>query len=198
MQGNHLTANIGGGVPIGNQMATDYTHAVIGLGLARMYATRPMSWAYWGLAALLPIIPDIDVFSTAAYGDPLGHRGITHSLVFALVLGTLTAGATFRRFRVNWWSLAALFCVIIASHGLLDALTKGGADIPFFWPLGDRYGNWGVLPVSDIAFDLPDPRYSRAIRSELLWVWLPMSLVVGIVIVYRRLKRDDPATDSTL
>jgi inner membrane protein len=172
-------------------MATDYTHAVVGLGLAQIYATGPMPWVYWGLAVLLPIMPDLDVFSTAAYGAPLGHRGITHSLVFALVLGTLAAGATFRRCHVNGWSLAALFCVIIASHGLLDALTKGGADIPFFWPFAGCYGNWGVLPVSDIALDLPDPRYSRAIRGELLWVWLPMSVVVGMVMVYRRLKRRD-------
>jgi inner membrane protein len=176
-------------------MATDYTHTVVGLGLAQVYATRPMPWAYWGLAALLPIIPDLDVFSTAAYGTPLGHRGITHSLVFALALGTLAAGVTFRWFCVKWCSLAALFCAIIASHGLLDALTKGGEDIPFFWPFGGRYGNWGVIPVSDIALDLPDPRYSRAIRGELLWVWLPMSLVVGVVMVYRRLKRDGAEND---
>jgi hypothetical protein len=96
---------------------------------------------------------------------------------------------------VNWWSLAALFCVIIASHGLLDALTKGGEDIPFFWPFGGRYGNWGLIPVSDIASDLPDPRYSRAIRGELLWVWLPMSLVAGMVMLYRHLKRDGSGKD---
>lgn len=154
-----------------------------------------MSWAYWGLAALLPIIPDLDVFSTAAYGTPLGHRGITHSLVFAVVLGTFASGVTFRRFHVNWWSLAVLFCAIIASHGLLDAMTKGGEDIPFFWPIAGRYGNWGVISVSDIAFDLPDPRYSRAIRGELLRVWLPMSLMVAVMMVYRRLKRDHAATD---
>lgn len=154
-----------------------------------------MPWACWGLAVLLPIIPDLDVFSTATYSSPLGHRGVTHSLVFALVLGTFVAGATFRRFHVRWWSLTALFCAIIASHGLLDALTKGGADIPFFWPYAGRYGNWGVLPVSDIAFDLPDPRYSRAIRAELLWVWLPMSLMVSMVMVYRRSKRGDAEKD---
>ena len=124
-------------------------------------------------------------------GAWLDHRGFTHSLVFALLLGIIAAGAVFRYFQVSWWSLAALFFVMIASHGLLDALTKGGENIPFFWPLGDRYGNWGLIPVSDIALELPDPRYSRAIRGELLWVWLPTGLLVGLVMVYRRLKRDD-------
>jgi len=177
-------------------MATDYSHAVVGLGLARLYATKPMPWAYWGLAAVLPIIPDLDVFSSAAYGTWLGHRGVTHSLVFALLLGVITAGVAFRYFRVRWWSLSALFFVIIASHGLLDALTWGGEGIPFFWPLEGRYGNWGLLPLSDVPLDLPDPRYSRSIRSELLWVWLPTGLLVGLAMAYRRWKRDAPAAEK--
>ena len=77
-------------------MATDYTHAVVGLAAARLYTGRPMPWTYWGLAALLPIIPDADVFSTAAYGTILGHRGITHTLLFALLLALVAAAATSR------------------------------------------------------------------------------------------------------
>ena len=171
-------------------MATIYTHSVVGLGLARLYADRPMPWSYWLLAAALPIIPDLDVFSTASYGSSiLGHRGITHTLAFALVVGAVAAGATFRHFKVRWWSLACLFFVIVASHGLLDALTRGGENIPFFWPFGGRYGNWGPIHVSDIAFEFPDPRYSRAVRDELLWVWLPTAVVVGMTMAYRRWKR---------
>ena len=82
-------------------MATIYTHAVVGLGLARLYVPRPMPWAYWGLVVLLPILPDFDAFSTAAYGAPLGHRGLTHSLVLALLLSVFAAGVTFRYFRAN-------------------------------------------------------------------------------------------------
>ncbi len=177
-------------------MATIYTHAVVGVGLARLCAGRPMPWTYWGLAALLPVVPDLDVFSTYAYGSLLGHRGITHSLLFALLLSGIAAIATARWFRVHWWSLMILFFLIVASHGLLDAMTKGGENIPFFWPLGGRYGNWGPLPVSDIAFDLPDPRYSRAIRAELLWVWLPTIVLVGLAMLYRRLTRSKSSTCS--
>jgi inner membrane protein len=170
-------------------MATDYTHAVVGLGFARLYATKPMPWAYWGLSVVLPVLPDIDVFSSGAHGAWLAHRGFTHSLAFALFVGVIAASATFRWFRASWWSLAILFFLMIASHGLLDALTSGGENVPFFWPLAGRYGNWGLLPVSDIAFDLPDPRHSRAIRAELLWLWLPTGLLVGTVMAYRRLRR---------
>ncbi len=148
-----------------------------------------MPWAYWGLAVLLPIVPDLDVFSTAAYGAPLGHRGITHSPLFAAGLSIIAAGLLFRYFRVRWWSLSALFFAIVASHGLLDAMTLGGEGVPFFWPLQARYGNWGPLRVSDIAFDFPDPRYSAAVRSELLWVWLPMGLAVGLAAAFRHWRR---------
>jgi inner membrane protein len=169
----------------GNRMATLYTHVAVGLGMARICAARPMPWAYWGLAAVLPMIPDLDVFSTANYGTPLGHRGITHSLLFAQLLGMIAAGLVFRTLRVRWWLLAAVFFGMVASHGLLDAMTRGGEGVPSFWPLQGRFGNWGPLAVSDIAFSLPDPRHSRAMRSELLWVWLPTGLLVGVVTACR-------------
>jgi inner membrane protein len=112
------------------------------------------------------------------------------------LLGAIVAGMVFRYFRTSWWSLAVLFFLIIASHGLLDALTRGGECIPFFWPFGGRYGNWGLIPVSDIALELPDPRQSRAVRSELLWVWLPTSLVIGLVMAWRYRRRGKSPTPS--
>jgi inner membrane protein len=178
-------------------MATIFTHAVAGLGIARLGMARPMPWSYWGLAALLPILPDFDVYSTAAYGDALGHRGITHSLAFALVVGTLAAGVTFRHFRAKWWRLGLLFFAIIASHGLLDALTKGGFEIPFFWPLGGRWGDWGPIPASDLRIDLSDLGQSQSLRAEFLWVWLPTGLVVGLVTLWRRLRPSHKTEDST-
>jgi inner membrane protein len=177
-------------------LTTLYTHGIVGLGIARLCATRPKPWTYWGLAALLPLLPDLDVFSFADYGAPLGHRGITHSLAFALLVSVVVASATFRYFRANWWLLAGTFFAIIASHGLLDAMTRGGADIPFFWPLAGRYGNWGPIPVADMAFELPDPRYHRSWRSELLWVWLPTVVLVGVVTAYRHRKPSARARDS--
>jgi inner membrane protein len=159
-------------------MCTIYTHAVVGLGLARLYAKGRMPWLYWGLAALLPVLPDLDTLSLAAYGSPWGHRGVTHSLAFALWVGALAASLTFRYFQVSFWSLSALCFALIASHGLLDALTRGGMPIPFFWPLEGRQGNWGPIPVADLGFALPDPRRSRALRAELFWVWVPTAVVV--------------------
>ena len=77
-------------------MATLYTHAAVGLALGRVANGRRMPLLFWALAALLPMVPDLDAFSYAPYGTALGHRGFTHSLCFALVLGFVVAAATFR------------------------------------------------------------------------------------------------------
>lgn len=167
-------------------MATTYTHAVVGLGIAQIYVPGRRRWLYWLLAGFLAAAPDLDAFSTATYGALLGHRGITHTLVFALWLGFLTASLTFRPLRANLWVLTGVFFLATASHGLLDALTRGGMSVPFFWPVTDqRYGNWGPIPVSDLAFEIPDPRESRALHSELWWVWLPTAVFVGTLALYR-------------
>src|SRR5947209_19027247 len=112
-------------------MATVYTHALLGLALARVVTARPRPAAFWLLAGLLPVVPDFDAFSPAHYGSPWGHRGFTHSLPFALGLGLAAAGLTFRYFRVRFWPLFGLFFAAAASHGVLDALTTGGFGIPF-------------------------------------------------------------------
>jgi len=168
-------------------VATLYTHAAVGLALGRLASGRRMPVLFWTLAALLPMVPDLDAFSDAPYGSALGHRGFTHSLCFAVVVGFIASVATFRHFKVSLWTLACLFFLITSTHGLLDALTNGGEGIPFFWPAsGHRFGPWGPIQVADIADEFPNPWRSRAIRTELLWVRLPMTIVVGLVALYRR------------
>lgn len=77
------------------------------------------------------------------YGDLWGHRGMTHSILFALILGAIVSTWLFRLWwsedaqaRINdipmpwsskrWWSLFVFFSLITASHGFLDAFTNGG------------------------------------------------------------------------
>jgi inner membrane protein len=72
-------------------MATLYTHAAVGLGLGKLLTDRPLPWSFWVLTAALPVMSDLDVFSNCSYGSMCGHRGFTHSLVFAAVLAGVTA-----------------------------------------------------------------------------------------------------------
>jgi inner membrane protein len=171
-------------------MASVYTHALVGLGMGKLGFSRPMPVLFWILAALLPVVPDFDVFSSARYGAIYAHRGFTHSLLFAIFVGMIAAGATYRHFKIEFWALSGFFFLIVAAHGLLEACATGGSGIPFFWPVDNRrFGPWGFLPFSDIGFEIPNPRTSQAVRMEMLLVWLPTFLLVGAVVVVRRVRR---------
>ncbi|HEV2947264.1 MAG TPA: metal-dependent hydrolase [Gemmataceae bacterium] len=171
-------------------MPTIYTHGVVGLGAAGAAFPRQGSWLFWILAGFLPMIPDFDAFSTAPYGTTFGHRGFTHSFVFALGVALITAGLTFKYLGMRFWILAIFFFAITASHGVLDAFTSGGYGILWLWPFSDaRFGPWGPIPVADIGFDWPNPWTSRAVCFELLWIWLPTALAVGLIGVGRYVGR---------
>jgi inner membrane protein len=167
-------------------MASLPSHAVAALALGQAApAERRRDWRFWYMAVLCACLPDADVIGFrlgVRYGDLWGHRGLTHSLLFAAVVGALAAA----RFRPDWRrdgpKLAALFFVITASHGFLDALTDGGLGVAFFSPF-DRtryFFPWRPIVVSPIGVGAFFTGWGlRVLRSELLWVWLP-SLALGL------------------
>jgi inner membrane protein len=158
--------------------------------LGKLFTARPLPWSFWLAAGLLPIVPDFDAFSTCNYGTICGHRGFTHSLLFAVVLSAGAAALTSRYFRMRFLTLAAIFSAITISHAVLDAFTNGGYGVPLFWPLStERFGPYGPIQVADIGFELPNPWRSRSIRTELLYVWLPMAAMLTLVAIARRYLR---------
>jgi len=127
---------------------------------------------------LLPILPDADALLTPwiPYAHPFGHRGITHSLLFAALVG---AGAATLAVRGKWGhsfpKLAIFFAAITASHGLFDAMTNGGLGVAFFAPFDNtRYFlPWRPIPVSPMsAAGLMTGRGLRVIRWEFALFWL--------------------------
>jgi len=175
-------------------LATIFSHAIVAGALGQAGPDRYRGdWRFWYLLVICAIIPDADVASRwfgIRYEDMWGHRGITHSLFFALILGGLAAA----RFRPHWrkdgWKLAALFFAVTASHGLLDALTNGGRGIAFFAPF-DRvryFFPWRPIEVSPIgASRFLTLRGQTVILSELKWIW-PPSILIGwsLFLVNRR------------
>src|SRR5689334_2702770 len=119
-------------------------HIAVGMAAARWEHTRPSPVlptlaASMVLFAGLSLLPDLDVVGFRlgiAYEDPWGHRGATHSLLFALLVSLLVAvlsRAAGRPF-VRTWLLTML---VIGSHGLLDTLTDGGLGAALWWPFSD-------------------------------------------------------------
>lgn len=158
-------------------MPTVMTHAAAGAALGALAPFRRPR-LFWILSAVLPMLPDLDVLAFPLgipFGSMWGHRGITHSLAAAALIGAVTAGLARRRLDARWAPLAAWFFVVMASHGLLDALTDGGAGIAFFAPFAAaRYHfPWHVMPVSPIGLRFFSAWGWHTFAGELVRVWLP-------------------------
>ena len=164
-------------------MPTIMTHAVVGLGLGRLFTRRRMPARFWQLAALLPILPDLDVLAFRLgipYDAVLGHRGLSHSLAFALVAGLAAAVLTYRQLGLRLWDWWGFLFLLIASHGLLDAFTNGGYGVAFFAPFdATRYFfPWTPIEVSPLGMSFFSAHGLATLWSELRWVWLPTAAVV--------------------
>jgi inner membrane protein len=138
------------------------------------------------------MVPDLDVVAFmlgVSYADMLGHRGLSHSLIFALALSLLLAALAFRGSKWNGARLRIWLFLFLAtaSHGILDAFTNGGMGIAFFAPFSAHRYFFPVTPieVSPIGRGFLSERGWRVIASEAVWVWLPSLVVVAIAFAIR-------------
>jgi len=164
----------------------------IGLGLGSGLIPGRLLLA--GVAA--SVFPDLDVLAFKfgiAYSDDMGHRGITHSLFFALIVGLLAY--YFAPLLRSPPKRAALFVFIAGlSHGILDMFTNGGLGIAFFWPFSHErfFMPWQMIEVSPLKIDqVLSARGMTVFYSELRWVWLPC-FVFGIILAAARLRLNQP------
>ncbi len=171
-------------------MATLLTHAFVGATLADIKTSiikRPSSLVtrWWMIAAFCSMIPDIDVVGFGFgihYGDLWGHRGMTHSLLFAAAVSIAAAPLVAERGKMI--TAAMWLFAITASHGVLDAMTNGGLGVAFSSPF-DRHRYffpWRPISVSPIgAHGLFSSRMAHILVTEFLWVWIPMAVVWVVV-----------------
>ena len=179
-------------------MPTIFSHAVAGAALIAAFpkTTVPRRWAIVGAAAAM--LPDVDVVGFRfgiQYGDLLGHRGLSHSIIFAAGLAAvatiLFAGWT-RGARCGWVWLYLLLATV--SHPLLDACTNGGLGVAFFSPFDTTryFFPWRPIQVSPIGARFFSVRGWAVLQSELLWVWLPfIASALGAFFWRRILSRVD-------
>lgn len=171
-------------------MPTVLTHPAIVLVLAPAFAHAGIGPKLWLVGAACTIVPDLDTigyFLGVPYGDLLGHRGLSHSLLFALALAVLLATPCRRLApRASWRSVAAFLFLCTASHGLLDALTDGGLGIALFSPFdpGRHFFPFRPILVSPLGISrFLEGAGWPVLLSELRWVVLP-SVVAGALLWY--------------
>ena len=148
-------------------------HVAVGMAAARHHAEprRPSlsAMVFWSALSLLP---DIDVIGFAFgvnYGDPWGHRGATHSLLFAVALG-IVIGAAAGRLKRPAILTAVVASAVLVSHALLDTMTDGGLGCALFWPfdLTRYFAPWRPIPVAPIGLGFLSPYGAMVSAAELL------------------------------
>jgi inner membrane protein len=171
-------------------MPTVMSHAVAAWALGTAFRRPGWPARVWWAGAGCAVLPDADVLGLwlgVPFGSMLGHRGLTHSLAFAMALAAIVAPVVAPRgVRVR----AALYLFLAtASHGVLDAMTDGGTGIAFFAPVDDgRYFlPWRPIPVSPIGLSrFFGPRGAAVIQAEVWLIWLPALVLALTVAVSRR------------
>jgi inner membrane protein len=138
-----------------------------------MAAGRDQRWTTMASWSALALLPDADVIGFSfgvRYADPWGHRGATHSIVFALLVATAiaAAGPKLRLPRLRTWLVASL---VLVSHGLLDTLTDGGLGVALFWPfdLTRYFAPWRPIPVAPIGVYMLSPYGFFVVMIELVF-----------------------------
>src|SRR5215813_12483958 len=125
-------------------MPTIFSHAIAASAVGQWFRKSdpgsriPNPATFWFWTAVCAMLPDADVIGFSfgiPYDSMFGHRGLTHSIAFAIVVGFVVARSI--SLGVGRWELGVAwlwFAAVIASHGLLDACTDGGRGIAFLAP----------------------------------------------------------------
>lgn len=94
---------------------------------------------------LIPFLPEVTRFAF--------HRGPSHSLFMAMMMGLLGGRLVSRWLRLPWWRAAGLVFLAWASHLLLDICT--GFGVALGWPLSHARVSVDLLFVVDPLATLP-------------------------------------------
>jgi len=144
-------------------MASAFSHAVAALSIGAFFYRPQVPKRVWVSSVVCSVLPDLDVIGFRfgiRYGDFWGHRGFTHSLVFAALLASVVAVALFR-FEASGIGRFALFGYLFlatASHGVLDAMTMMG--------LGSRFSHPSTIAVISCRGD-PFGFHQSPLRASL-------------------------------
>ena len=173
-------------------MPTIFSHAIFASALGKAYNSEPMQLRFWVLTATCAMLPDADAVGFAfgvRYDSMLGHRGLTHSIAFALLVGLAVGMFAFgkRPTGPGKLQLVVYFSLVTLSHPLLDALTNGGLGVALFAPFSAERYFFPLQPieVSPIGMRFFSQRGLEVIASEVIWVWLPALLIYAGATMYR-------------
>lgn len=172
-------------------MASAFGHAAASIALSQTGLVSKPDWKLLFLGIFVSIVPDIDSIGFALgvpYNSFWGHRGFSHSIVFAMLLAGF----------ITWFyrnqparRMAAVFAFIFLScisHAILDGMTTGGLGVAFFAPFNNKryffpFRPIKVSPISVKAFF--EGKGWEIIRSEAIWIGIPCAAIIATSLVVK-------------
>lgn len=170
-------------------MASIFGHAVVGFTLTKVIDNKKLKWLLL-VAIFSTILPDFDVIAFRlgiAYQHPLGHRGFTHSILFA-ILWALVLMLTFGRKNKLIWFLVIFLSML--SHGVLDAMTSGGEGVGFFIPFNNNrfFFSFREILVSPLGIKNFFSTWGiNVLFSEFKYIVLPCFLIFYVRFLIKKL-----------
>jgi inner membrane protein len=167
-------------------MASAFGHAAVSLALNQTGLVKQYSWRLMACGVVLSVLPDADSVGFTLgvpYGSFWGHRGFSHSILFAVLISIFTQVLLFRNGKslgeaIRVFLFLFLSCV---SHSILDAMTTGGLGVAFFSPFDNAryflpFRPIKVSPISINAFF--NGKGWAVIQSESIWIGIPCILII--------------------
>ena len=171
-------------------MASVFGHGIVGVTLIKLFTSKQTRLLLL-LAILSTILPDLDVIAfnfDIPYSHPFGHRGFTHSILFAVVWSLLLMWFFGKKDKIVWFTVVFLSTT---SHGVLDAMTSGGKGIGFFIPFNnDRFFfPFREIKVSPIGIEKFFSEWGmQVIISELKYIFIPCLLLLFVRFIFQKSK----------
>src|SRR5438132_14427546 len=115
-------------------MASAFSHGVAAFGIGACFYRSSTPKRVWVAGMFCSVIPDFDVIGFRFgihYGDFWGHRGFTHSLLFAALLASIVMFIGFRRVASGLTRLPLWVYLFLstASNGFLASITDVGLGV---------------------------------------------------------------------
>ncbi|MEO1050812.1 MAG: metal-dependent hydrolase [Bacteroidota bacterium] len=143
-----------------------FTQIALGAAVGEAVAGRKLGNKALLFGAIAGTIPDLDVFIGKLMHtvDAIDfHRGISHSIVFALLISPLLAlilQPIYKKTTATFKDWFLLFFLGFVTHALLDAFTTWGTQL--FWPLDYRAAFKSIFVI--------DPLYTLPLTICLVWL----------------------------
>ena len=166
-------------------MASVFGHVMLAYAMGKSLRTPFRTARFWWVTMACCLLPDVDVLGLALgipYEHILGHRGFTHSIVFAMLVGVVVprwAIPTLALGTRPYWVFAVYFFLVTLSHGFLDALTNGGLGIAFFAPFDSTRYFFPLRPIAVSPIGLSaflSQEGMGVLLSELVWIGIPVGV----------------------